>query len=119
MVYKLYDRVGYVEPWIGYFAEINNEIVGSCGFKYPPKQNKIEITYGTFEKFRQKGIATEICRKLIALSLQTIPGIKITAQTLPENNYSVKILKKNGFIFAGTVFDEEDGDVWEWEYGSY
>jgi hypothetical protein len=36
---------------------------------------------------------------------------------LPEENFSTKILKKNGFKFSGVVNDAEDGDVWEWIYG--
>jgi len=35
---------------------------------------------------------------------------------LPENNASAGILKRNGFIMGGKVWDEEDGDVWEWFY---
>ena len=49
------------------------------------------------------------------LSRQTDSSIRITARTLMENNASTQILRKNGFEFKGIVFDEEDGDVWEWE----
>ena len=116
MVYGLYERVTYVEPWIGYFAEINNEIVGSCGYKYPPRDGQIEIAYGTFEKHRKQGIASEICKHLVQLALKTDPKIRITARTLPTNDASNKVLQNNGFFQLGTVWDEEDGDVWEWEY---
>ncbi len=35
---------------------------------------------------------------------------------IEENNFSTRILQKNGFIFSATVNDPEDGDVWEWIY---
>jgi hypothetical protein len=38
------------------------------------------------------------------------------ARTLPEENYSTKILRKNGFEWQGIVVDDDDGDVWEWEF---
>jgi hypothetical protein len=40
----------------------------------------------------------------------------ITARTLPEENHSTKILRKNSFTFVGSVMDPEDGEVWEWMY---
>jgi RimJ/RimL family protein N-acetyltransferase len=111
-----FHRVGYVPPWIGYYARLNNEFVGSGAFKGKPKDKKVEIAYGTFRKHQGRGIGTEICRQLVLLSLKTDPEIKITARTLPEENASTHILKKNGFILLGTVWDQEDGNVWEWEF---
>jgi RimJ/RimL family protein N-acetyltransferase len=111
-----YKKVGYNKPWIGYFATIDGEeIIGCGGFKGKPKDGRIEIAYGTFKNHEGQGIGTEICRQLVLLSLQTDPDVRITARTLPENNSSTRILKRNGFEFTGTVYDEEDGDVWEWE----
>jgi len=68
------------------------------------------------EPFQNQGIGTQICKELVELSLKTNSSIKITARTLPENNFSTKILKKNNFVFVGMVNDPEDGEVWEWEY---
>ena len=112
-----YERVGYNKPWIGYFATVDgNEIIGCGGYKGKPREGKIEIAYGTFKNFEGKGFGTEICRQLVLLSLQTDPSIRITARTLMEINASTTILKRNGFECLGVVYDEEDGDVWEWEF---
>ena len=112
-----YKKVGFIKPWIGYFV-INEqeEMVAGGGFKGPPKDGKIEIAYGTFLKHERKGIATEVCRLLVSLALQTDKSVKITARTLPEANASTRVLKRNGFEFLGAVWDEDDGNVWEWEY---
>ena len=116
MTIEFFKRIGFVPPWIGYYAELDDKLVGSAGFKGQPVNGKVEIAYGTMEHFRNQGIGTQICKKLVELSLRTDPSIKITARTLPDNNFSTRILKKNNFEFIGTVNDPEDGDVWEWEY---
>ena len=116
MCIEFYKRVGFNPPWICYYAEENGELIGSAAFKGRPVNSTVEIAYGTFESHRQKGIGTKICRQLVELSLAYDPSVRITARTLPEHNYSTKILEKNKFILLGMVNDPEDGDVWEWEY---
>jgi RimJ/RimL family protein N-acetyltransferase len=114
---EYYKRMGYTKPWIGYFATIDgNEIVGCGGYKGKPREGRIEIAYGTFKGHEGQGIATEICRQLVLLSVQTDPSIRITARTFLEMNASTQVLKRNGFECLGIVYDEEDGDVWEWEF---
>ncbi len=112
-----YDKVGFNKPWIGYFATLDGkEIIGCGGYKGKPQDGKIEIAYSTFKNFEGKGVGTEICRHLVLLALKTDPTIKITAKTLIENSGSTTILKRNGFCCNGIVYDEEDGNVLEWEY---
>jgi len=111
-----FKNVGYHRPWIGYYASFNGELVGSAAFKGRPLFGKVEIAYGTFPQFRNKGMGTQICQQLVELALQTDSSVLITARTLKEENYSTKILKKNSFHFVGPVMDQDDGEVWEWEY---
>ena len=91
-------------------------MIGSAGFNGQPVVGKVEIAYGTFERFRQKGLGTEICQLMVELSIKTDPSVVITARTLPDKNYSTRILEKNSFELLGTVIEKEDGEVWEWEY---
>jgi [ribosomal protein S5]-alanine N-acetyltransferase len=116
MSIDFYKRVGFVPPWICYYVKKNEDLVGCAGIKGKPVNGTIEIAYGTFEKCRNQGIATAICKILVDLTIHTDPTIRITARTLPENNFSTKILTKNGFINIGTVIDPEDGELWEWEF---
>lgn len=114
MTIAFYKKVGFIEPWIGYFAEEDGDLVGSAGFKGKPINGTIEIAYGTFEKYRKQGYGTKLCKLLVDLCLKTDPALRITARTLPERNFSTRILEKNNFIFVATVNDPEDGEVWEW-----
>jgi len=118
MTINFYKIIGFLAPWIGYYVKENGHLVGCAAFKGKPVNGKVEIAYGTFDEFRKKGIGTRICKTLVNLSLMTDPYVRITARTLPENNFSTRILQKNEFEFMGDVTDPEDGNVWEWEYKS-
>ena len=109
-------RVGFNPPWICYYVEENGELTGNAAFKGKPINNTVEIAYGTMEKHRQRGVGSWICKQLVELSLATDASVRITARTLPEKNYSTRILEKNNFVLLGFVTDPEDGEVWEWEY---
>ena len=119
MTIDFYKRVGFNPPWISYYVTLGDQLVGAAAFKGKPVNRIVEIAYGTFEKYRNRGIGTSICRQLVNLSLQTDPTITITARTLPEENFSTKLLKKNDFVFSGTVIDPEDGEVWEWIFAPH
>ena len=114
-IYKdYYPKVGYHLPWIGYFIKRDNQIVGCCGFVSKPENNKVEIAYGTFEKFERQGIASFGCVELIKIAKNVDASILILAKTAPEQNASAAILQKSGFVYNGIVQDHEIGDAWEW-----
>ncbi len=116
MCIGFYKKVGFTPPWICYYVNENDELIGSAAFKGKPTNGTVEISYGTFEDHRQQGVGTKTCMQLIEFFLTTDPTARITARTLPEKNYSTRILQKNNFVFIGTVNDPEDGEVWEWEH---
>lgn len=116
MTIDFFQKVGYVPPWIGYYVERENNLVGVGAFKGPPVNGTVEIAYGTFEPYQQQGVGAGICTLLVDLALKTDPAVRITARTLPEENSSTRILRKNGFKMIGPVIDPEDGEVWEWAF---
>jgi ribosomal-protein-alanine N-acetyltransferase len=113
-----YKRVGFNPPWICYYVQLEGSLVAAAAFKGKPVNGKVEIAYGTFPAYQQKGVGTRVALELVQLSLKTDPSVRITARTLMEENFSVRILRKNNFKFLGTIMDDEDGEVWEWEYES-
>ena len=112
---SLYRTVGYEPPWIGYLAFEDDICVGTCGFKSPPENNRVEIAYFTFPEHESRGIATAMATELVRIALEKLPAVIVAAQTLPEENASTSILKKLQFRLTGTLEHPEDGQVWEWQ----
>jgi [ribosomal protein S5]-alanine N-acetyltransferase len=113
-----YVRNGFQKPWCAYFAVIDGVVVGSCAFKTPVQNQKVEIAYFTFPKFEGRGIASQMAACLIQVATNTDKSVLVTAQTLPEKNASTSILSKLGFVMVRTLTHPEDGLVWEWELNS-
>ncbi len=108
-----------VDPWLHGFAVVDrasNTAIGTAGFKgAPDKDGVVEIAYGIVPSFEGRGIATEAAGVLVAFA-SSDPRVRIVrAHTLPEDNASTRVLKKNDFAFAGAFIDPEDGPVWRWE----
>ena len=113
---QLYRAVGYEPPWIGYLAIENDTCVGTCGFKSPPQNNRVEIAYFTFPGYESRGVARRMGAELVRMALDKMPAVTVAAQTLPEESPSTSVLKKLGFRMVGTVEHPEDGLVWEWQF---
>lgn len=114
---RLYRAVGYVPPWVGYLAVEDGACVGTCAFKSPPQDGRVEIAYFTFPGHESRGVATRMASELIRLALGEMPSLTVAAQTLPEENASTSVLKKLRFRLVGSVEHPEDGPVWEWQLG--
>ena len=100
-------------PWVGYLAEKNGVIVGTCAFKSSPENGEVEIAYFTFPEYEGQGVATLMAQWILNIANQH--GVScVKAQTLPEKNASVRILERLNFVFVGSVDHPEDGKVWEW-----
>lgn len=108
----LYNIVGFEEPWLCYLALASGIPVGTCGFKSPPRDGRVEIAYFTFPEAEGRGIATAMAAALLAIA-KPFPVI-VAAQTLPERNASHRVLEKLGLKYVETVAHPEDGSVWEW-----
>jgi len=114
---EYYPRNGYQPPWTGYFIIKDNEVVGSCGFTKAPEDGVVEIAYWTFPEYEGQGIGNFACGELVRMAGEADPGVRIIAKTAPDENPSVKILKKYQFNQVGVVQDEEIGEAWLWERG--
>lgn len=110
----LYARA-FVPPWIGYIAVEHGEAVGTCAFKAPPRLGAVEIAYFTFPSHEGRGVATRMAQQLVALARATDPDVQVTAQTLPQESASTRVLGRLGFAHVRDVQHPEDGLVWEWE----
>lgn len=72
-----------------------------CMYGEPNSAGEIEIGYGTYDEFKNKGFMTEIVKGLIDWAKTRIEIKFILASTLKTNAASYKVLEKNNFIKIG------------------
>jgi [ribosomal protein S5]-alanine N-acetyltransferase len=102
-------------PWGCYLASVDGATIGTCAFKAAPDpSNRDEIAYMTFPAFEGRGHATAMAAALAGIAAAAGAATAI-AHTLPEENASTRVLRRNGFGFAGEAQDPEDGLIWRWE----
>ena len=111
-----YKIIGYELPWVGYFALNESELIGVGGIKGKPRNNRVEISYGTYPGLESKGISTAICCELVHIAREASSKVEVMARTLEKRNASTRILQKNKFELVGKVNDAKYGLVWEWQY---
>jgi ribosomal-protein-alanine N-acetyltransferase len=109
----LYPEGKPVLPWSGYLVEEDGALVGSCAFKTPPNADGVEIAYFTFPGNEGRGVAGRMAARLVEIA--ETHGIRARAQTLPQRNFSTRILERLGFRHTGSAQDPDEGDVWEWK----
>lgn len=103
-------------PWTSYMA-IDGEgaAVGTCAFKGAPDENReVEIAYLVFPEHEKRGHGTAMARALVDIAAGSGAVDHVVARTLPEENASVQICRRLGFVFAGEAADPADGNVWRW-----
>lgn len=93
-------------------SKAENKMVGDlCFFGEPNQEGEIEIGYGTYDGFQNKGYMTEAVGGMIEWA-KTQPGIRtITAGTEKNNSASFKVLEKNGFKKYG-----ENETLFSWRF---
>jgi ribosomal-protein-alanine N-acetyltransferase len=77
-------------------------VFGSAGFKGKPDENgKVEIGYGISPSYRRQGYTFEAAQGLVTWGFQHPEVQHITAECLPENTGSKRILEKLGMTNLG------------------
>jgi [ribosomal protein S5]-alanine N-acetyltransferase len=86
------------------------KVVGQIGFHESPDEGGyVEVGYMVFPEERRQGYAEEAFRGLVAWAYQQ-PGVQgIRAAISPENEPSLNLAAKFGFVETGSQIDEIDG----------
>lgn len=106
-------------PWLCYlfFFRPDRAIVGLGGFKsIPDDRRTVEIGYSVAPSYQNRGVATTAVKQLIEIAIASNLVNCICAHTLAESNASTRVLKKCGMTKVSETIDEEDGEVWRWEF---
>lgn len=80
-------------------SKVDNKMIGDlCFVGEPNADGEIEIGYGTYEEFQNKGFMTEIVGGIIEWTKKQPLVKSIIASTDKTNKASFKVLEKNNFI---------------------
>jgi RimJ/RimL family protein N-acetyltransferase len=91
------------------------EMIGHAGFHGPPGVNAlkdegaVEMGYTVFPPHRGRGYASEAVRGLIRWAGEERGIRTFVASVGPENEPSLAIVRKLGFVHVGEHWDDEDG----------
>lgn len=106
--------------WCPHVVVLEGRMIGHAGYHGPPgfnanqDQASVEIGYEIEQPFRGHGYATAAVVELLRLAEER--GVRhFIASCSPENEPSLAIVRKLGFVQTGQVMDEEDGLEWVFE----
>lgn len=91
----------YSTLWTAISKSENKMIGDLCMVGEPNVDGEIEIGYGTYDEFQNKGFMTEIVSGIIEWSKKQPIVKSIIASTDKTNTASFKVLEKNSFIKIG------------------
>jgi RimJ/RimL family protein N-acetyltransferase len=100
----------YSTIWTAILKSENRMIGDLCIYGEPNAEGKIEIGYGTYEEFQNKGFMTEMVKGIIEWVKTQIKVKSIIASTDKTNTASFRVLGKNQFIKIG-----ETETLFNWE----
>ncbi len=101
----------YHTLWIAWDRE-TRQIVADAKFKGEPDETgTVEIGYGTYPAFQQRGYMTEMVGGMVNWVSRQPGVLRVMADTDVDNLPSQRVLQKNGFTFL----EEIEGLIW-WEW---
>jgi len=87
-------------------VEVNKEFAGFISLrlnKNPTYKHSAVIGYGIHKKFRRKGLATKVVKKITEYGFKKLKLKRISGYTRAFNKASQKVLKKSGYKLEGLL----------------
>ena len=106
----------YLDFGMGRWAVIlkeNNAFLGWCGLKYNPKTEQVDLGFRFFQKYWNKGYATEASKAWLEYGFNTMKIKTMNAYTHAQNGASNHVLQKVGFQFIED-YPDTHGVTWKW-----
>ena len=99
--------------WAGLLVhKADHTLMGDMGFKSsgPDESGMVEFGYSIAPAYRGHGYASEMAKGLVAWALEQ-PGVtRVTAECLPDNAGSIRVLEKTGLQQLA-----QNGELLKWE----
>ena len=99
------ERPGAAGWWLHYALHVRrgvrSTLVGSVGYKGPPKDGVVEIGYSVVPSWQRQGLATEACLALIESAWRR-GATAVVAHTLDGLDPSIGVLRKLGFVASAS-----------------
>lgn len=86
-------------PWSMWFIMLREPrmLIGTCGFKGPPTNGRVDVGYSIVGPHQRRGYATEATRALVEFAFADARVDRVVAETLAELTPSIGVLEKLGF----------------------
>lgn len=106
-IYERTDGIGW-----GITLKGQDVVIGMVGFWQWSYHNRAMLGYDLTREYWGQGIASEAIREIIRFGFERMELNRIEATTIADNNESVRMLKKLGFVLEGIRREhslEDDG----------
>jgi RimJ/RimL family protein N-acetyltransferase len=103
------------ETWCPNVVVLEGRMIGHAGYHGPPGQNStqdpdaVEFGYAIYPEWRGRGLATQAAVMLMDLAEERAGIRHFVLAVAPDNDPSLAIVRKLGFVKTGEHMDEEDG----------
>jgi RimJ/RimL family protein N-acetyltransferase len=81
----------------------SNQLVGHSGFVTPEASDRIELIYALGRDWWGRGFATEAAAACLRHGFEVLDFTEIAALAFPENEPSIHVMLKLGFVFEDVV----------------
>lgn len=99
---KVEDPASPSEWWMYWIVlRAPRRLVGTVGFKGPPKYGVVEVGYGVVAEHQRRGYATEATQGLIDFAFARPEVKSVIAETYPELAASISVMTKCGMRLLG------------------
>lgn len=111
---QMHDDVRF-EQWCPHAVVLDGRMIGHAGFHGPPGVNSthnpaaVEYGYSIYPAWRRRGYATAASKMLMDMAEEWAGIRHFVLSVSPDNEPSLAIVRKFGFVRTGERMDDEDG----------
>ena len=105
-------------PWLlrAILRREDRKLVGVINFHgAPDERGRAELGYTVFDGYRRSGYASEAALGMMNWAHEAHAVETFVVSISPDNEPSLRMAAKLGFVQVGSQIDEQDGEEWVYE----